>query len=220
MVVGNHPLINGRETEDRVDLGLPPAQDELLRAVHAANPRTVLVVQSSYPFAIDWADEHLPAILWSAHGGQEFGHALADVLTGDAAPAGRLTQTWYRDAADLPDLLDYDIIASDATYLYFRGTPLYPFGHGLTYTTFEYGDLRCEPSTVDAGRAGRGQRDRAQHRRPGRRRGGAALHPPAALAGQAAAAAAARLRAGPPGARRGRDRPVLAPRRPTWRSGT
>jgi len=148
-VVGNHPLINGRETEDRVDLCLPPAQDELLRAVHAANPRTVLVVQSSYPFAIDWADRHLPAILWSAHGGQEFGHALADILTGDAAPVGRLTQTWYRDAADLPDLLDYDIIASDATYLYFRGTPLYPFGHGLTYTTFEYSDLHCEPSTVD-----------------------------------------------------------------------
>jgi beta-glucosidase len=117
--------------------------------VHAANPRTVLVVQSSYPFAIDWADGHLPAILWSAHGGQEFGHALADVLTGDAAPVGRLTQTWYRDAADLPDLLDYDIIASDATYLYFRGTPLYPFGHGLTYTSFEYSDLHCEPSTVD-----------------------------------------------------------------------
>jgi beta-glucosidase len=149
VVVGNHPLINGRETEDRVDLQLPAAQEELLRAVHAANPRTVLVVQSSYPFAIGWADEHLAAILWSAHGGQEFGHALADVLAGDAAPAGRLTQAWYRDACDLPDLLDYDIIASDATYLYFRGTPLYPFGHGLTYTTFEYSDLTCGPTSAE-----------------------------------------------------------------------
>jgi beta-glucosidase len=150
VVVGNHPLINGRETEDRIDLDLPPAQEALLRAVHAANPRTVVVVQSSYPYAIGWAQDHVPAILWSSHGGQESGHALADVLFGDAAPAGRLTQTWYASAADLPDLLDYDIIAADATYLYYRGTALYPFGHGLTYTTFEYTDLRCEPAEIPA----------------------------------------------------------------------
>ncbi|GAA5197521.1 glycoside hydrolase family 3 protein [Rugosimonospora acidiphila] len=142
VVVGNHPMINGRETEDRVDLGLPPDQERLVRAVYAANPRCVLVVTSSYPYAIGWADEHVPAILWSAHGGQEFGRALADALFGDAAPAGRLTQTWYRSAAQLPDLLDYDIVATDATYLYFRGTPLYPFGHGLTYSPVEYGGLR------------------------------------------------------------------------------
>ena len=149
VVVGNHPLINGRETEDRVDLDLPPAQEALLRAVHAANPRTVVVVQSSYPYAIGWAQAHVPAILWSSHGGQEFGHALADVLFGVEAPAGRLTQTWYASAVDLPDLLDYDIIAADATYLYYRGTPLYPFGHGLTYTTFSYSDLRCSPSEIE-----------------------------------------------------------------------
>jgi beta-glucosidase len=149
VVVGNHPLINGRETEDRVDLALPQAQEDLLRAVHAANPRTVLVVQSSYPYAIDWAQGHLPAIVWSSHGGQEFGHALADLLFGDVAPAGRLTQTWYSSAADLPDLLDYDIIAADATYLYFRGAPLYPFGHGLTYTSFAYSDLRCSATEID-----------------------------------------------------------------------
>jgi beta-glucosidase len=150
VVVGNHPLINGRETEDRVDLDLPPAQEALLRAVHAANQRTIVVVQSSYPYGIDWAEDHVPAILWSSHGGQEFGHALADVLFGVEAPAGRLTQTWYASAADLPDLLDYDIIAADATYLYYRGTPLYPFGHGLTYTTFSYSDLRCEPAEMPA----------------------------------------------------------------------
>ncbi|TCO42271.1 beta-glucosidase [Kribbella antiqua] len=147
VVVGNHPLVNGRETEDRAELELPDAQDRLIRAVHAANARTVLVISSSYPFAIRWAEQHLPAILWSAHGGQEYGRALADVLFGDADPAGRLTQTWYESAADLPDLLDYDIIATDATYLYYRGTPLYPFGHGLSYTTFTYGDLQV--STVD-----------------------------------------------------------------------
>jgi beta-glucosidase len=149
VVLGNHPLINGRETEDRVDLALPPAQEELLHAVHAVNPNTVLLVTSSYPYAIGWADAHVPAILWSAHGGQEFGHAFAEVLFGDTAPAGRLTQTWYRSAADLPDLFDYDIIAADATYLYFRGAPLFAFGHGLTYPDFEYSDVRLSADRVD-----------------------------------------------------------------------
>jgi beta-glucosidase len=156
VVVGNHPMVNGRETEDRQDLDLPPAQEALVRAVHAANPRTVLVVSSSYPFAVTWAQAHLPAVLWSSHGGQEYGHALADALFGTdeagapAEPGGRLTQTWYRSACELPDLFDYDIIATDATYLYYRGTPLYPFGHGLSYTTFEYQNLRLSATTVDA----------------------------------------------------------------------
>ncbi len=150
VVVGNHPLVNGRETEDRRDLELPAAQDRLIRSVHAANSRTVLVMTSSYPFAVGWAQQNLPALLWSAHGGQEYGRALADVLFGDADPAGRLTQTWYHSAADLPDLLDYDIIATDATYLYYRGMPLYPFGHGVSYTTFAYGDLRLSATSIPA----------------------------------------------------------------------
>ncbi|TDO52899.1 beta-glucosidase [Kribbella sp. VKM Ac-2571] len=150
VVAGNHPLVNGRETEDRETLDLPRAQDRLIRQVHAANPRTVLVLTSSYPYAIGWAQQHLPAILWSAHGGQEYGRALADVLFGDHDPAGRLPQTWYHSAADLPGLLDYDIIATDATYLYYRGTPLYPFGHGLSYTTFAYGDLQLSTPSVSA----------------------------------------------------------------------
>ncbi|WP_329102319.1 glycoside hydrolase family 3 C-terminal domain-containing protein [Micromonospora sp. NBC_01699] len=149
VVLGNHPMVNGRETEDRLDLALPAAQEALLRAVRAANPRTVLVLTSGYPYAVNWADEHLPALLWSAHGGQEYGHALAAVLCGDADPGGRLTQTWYRAATELPDLFDYDVIASDATYLYYRGSPLYPFGHGLSYTSFAYTELRCDRETVD-----------------------------------------------------------------------
>jgi beta-glucosidase len=148
VVLGNHPMVNGRETEDRADLALPADQEALLKAVHAANPNTVLVVSSSYPYALGWADENLPAVLWSAHGGQEYGHALAEVLFGDADPGGRLTQTWYRSAADLPDLLDYDIIASDATYLYYRGAPVYPFGHGHSYTTFGYENLRLSADEV------------------------------------------------------------------------
>ncbi|MBO4208898.1 glycoside hydrolase family 3 C-terminal domain-containing protein [Micromonospora echinofusca] len=148
VVLGNHPMVNGRETEDRADLALPTGQETLLRAVHAANPHTVLVLSSSYPYAVGWADAHLPAVLWSAHGGQEYGHALAAVLVGDADPGGRLTQTWYRDTADLPDLLDYDIIDADATYLYYRGDPLYPFGHGLSYTRFDYAELTLSTASA------------------------------------------------------------------------
>ncbi|MEV4830935.1 glycoside hydrolase family 3 C-terminal domain-containing protein [Micromonospora sp. NPDC049257] len=151
VVLGNHPMVNGRETEDRVDLDLPAGQDRLLRAVHAANPRTVLVLTSSYPYAVGWAQEHVSAVLWSAHGGQEHGTALAQVLLGDADPAGRLTQTWYADTADLPDLLDYDVIGADSTYLYYRGEPLYPFGHGLSYTRFDYADLQVSAPTVPVG---------------------------------------------------------------------
>ncbi|MFG6193027.1 glycoside hydrolase family 3 C-terminal domain-containing protein [Nonomuraea sp. JJY05] len=142
VVVGDHPLVNGRETEDRMTLALAPGQDDVVRAVRKANPRTVMVITSGYP--LTWTDDEVPAVLWSAHGGQEYGHALAEVLFGDADPEGRLTQTWYRSEQELPDLLDYDIIASDATYLYFRGVPLHPFGHGLSYTTFEYADLRVQ----------------------------------------------------------------------------
>ncbi|GLW30784.1 glycoside hydrolase family 3 protein [Actinoplanes regularis] len=146
LALGNHPMVCGRETIDRRDLDLPGTQDELMRAVRAVNPRTVLALTSSYPYAIGWAKEHLPAVLWSAHGGQEHGTALADVLFG-AEPSGRLTQTWYTDDSELPDLLDYDIIATDATYQYYRGTPLFPFGHGLGYTRFQYDDLRLTLSS-------------------------------------------------------------------------
>ena len=148
IVVGNDPLVNGRETEDRATLALPPAQDRLIRAASAACPRSVLVVMSSYPYALGWAADQLPAIAWTSHAGQETGHALADVLLGTHAPAGRLTQTWYRGDADLPGLLDYDIIKSRRTYLYFGGRPLYPFGHGLGYTTFGYRALRLDPAEL------------------------------------------------------------------------
>ena len=149
LVVGNDPLINGRENQDRVTLALPPAQDRLIRAVHAACPRLVLVVLSSYPYALGWAADHVPAIVWASHGGQETGRGLADVLTGAAEPAGRLAQTWYAADEDLPGLLDYDIIKTRRTYLYFDGCPLYPFGHGLGYTTFRYSGLRLDPPEVD-----------------------------------------------------------------------
>ncbi|GAB2805288.1 glycoside hydrolase family 3 protein [Lentzea nigeriaca] len=153
VVLGNHPLIHGRETEDRAGIALAESQDALLRAVAAARPETALVVMSSYPYALDWADEHLPAVVWTSHGGQETGTALASVLLGDADPSGRLPQTWYRGDDELPHPLDYDIIKAGWTYQYHRAAPLYPFGHGLSYTEFSYGELLLSSSTATANSA-------------------------------------------------------------------
>ncbi|NUO47025.1 MAG: carbohydrate-binding protein [Streptomyces sp.] len=142
VVVGSNPSINGREAHDRTDMSLAPAQEALVRAVRKANPNTVVVVENSYPTTLGALQQDVPALLWTSHAGQETGNALADLLYGDANPSGRLTQTWYRSESDLPSILDYDIIKSDRTYQYFKGQALYPFGHGLSYTSFRYGDLR------------------------------------------------------------------------------
>ncbi|MEV8000148.1 glycoside hydrolase family 3 C-terminal domain-containing protein [Pseudarthrobacter oxydans] len=137
VVVGNDPHLGGRETLDRTTLDLPLADQELVRVVREANPRTVLVVVSSYPYALG-ALADTPAIVWTSHGGQELGNGVADVLGGDTEPSGRLPQTWFRRDADLADILDYDIITSHSTYLYSRAEPLYALGHGLTYGEVHY----------------------------------------------------------------------------------
>ena len=142
VVVGSDPSINGREAHDRTDMGLAPTQEALVRAVHRANPHTVVIVENSYPTTLGSLQKEVPALLWTTHAGQETGNALADLLYGDANPSGRLTQTWYRSESDLPSILDYDIIKSARTYQYFKGQPLYPFGYGMSYTSFRYGDLR------------------------------------------------------------------------------
>nr|BAM08953.1 isoprimeverose-producing oligoxyloglucan hydrolase [Oerskovia sp. Y1] len=142
VVVGTMPFINGREAHDRNDLNLAPGQEKLVEAVLAANPNTTVVLESSYPQTIDTLQKKVPAILWTTHAGQETGHAVADVLFGDVNPAGRLTQTWPSATTTLPaDLNDYDIITSGQTYLYGTTTPLYAFGHGLSYTSFRYSHL-------------------------------------------------------------------------------
>jgi beta-glucosidase len=140
VVVGTDPFVAGREVHDRAGLGLGARQEALIKAVKAANPRTVVVVQSSYPQTIGWAQQHVPGILWTTHAGAETGHAVADVLYGDVNPSGKLTQTWPRSESQLPDdLLEYDVIKTGQTYLYSDDTPLYAFGHGLSYTRFRYG---------------------------------------------------------------------------------
>lgn len=148
VVVGSMPFINGREDHDRTTMALAETQSALVRAVHAANPNTIVVVENSYPTTLTWEQENVPAILWTTHAGQETGHAVADVLFGDVNPAARVTQTWYRSDADLPDILDYDIIKAQRTYQYFTGVPLFPFGHGLSYSSFRYGELRLGSPSV------------------------------------------------------------------------
>lgn len=126
VVVGSMPSINGREAHDRTDMSLAPSQEALVKAVHQANPKTVVVVENSYPTTLGALQKEVPALLWTSHAGQETGNALADVLYGDVNPSGRLTQTWYQSESDLPSILDYDIIKSDRTYEYFQGTPSTP----------------------------------------------------------------------------------------------
>ena len=150
VVVGNHPTCNagwakcplpsdGKEAIDRQSITLE--QEELVKQVFAVNPRTVVVLISSFPFAIQWTQEHVPAIVHMAHNSQEEGNALADVLFGDYNPAGRLVTTWPQSLDQLPPMMDYDI-RHGRTYMYFKDKPLYPFGYGLSYTAFEYSDLK------------------------------------------------------------------------------
>ncbi|WP_433150953.1 glycoside hydrolase family 3 C-terminal domain-containing protein [Actinomadura nitritigenes] len=152
VVVGSMPFINGREDHDRTTMALAEGQEELIKAVRKANPNTVVVVENSYPTTLTWEQANVPAILWTSHAGAETGNALASVLFGDESPSGKLPQTWYRSESDLPDILDYDIIKSDRTYLYYKGKPLYPFGYGLTYTTFRYGEPRLSGRSLSGGK--------------------------------------------------------------------
>ncbi|WP_436520501.1 glycoside hydrolase family 3 C-terminal domain-containing protein [Actinoplanes sp. HUAS TT8] len=143
VVVGTNPFVAGREAHDRTGISLGARQEALIEAVRAVNPHTVVVLQSSYPEDITWAQRHVPGIVWTTHAGAETGNALADVLFGDVNPAARLTQTWPRSVSDLPaDLNQYDIIKTGQTYQYDVTAPLYPFGYGLSYTSFKYGDVR------------------------------------------------------------------------------
>jgi beta-glucosidase len=157
MVLGLSPRLEGEEMRvevpgfaggDRVEIGLPAVQRELLEAVLETGKPVVLVLLNGSALAIPWAAEHVPAILEAWYPGQSAGTAIADVLFGDYNPAGRLPVTFYRAVDQLPPFDDYDM--EGRTYRYFREDPLFPFGHGLSYTTFEYGELQL-PGVVTMG---------------------------------------------------------------------
>lgn len=149
--VGNHPLINGKETMDRPDITLAESQERLALAVIEENPNTIVVVVGSYPFALNAIQAKAKAIIYTSHAGQELGRAVADVLFGDVNPAGRVNMTWYKSVDQLPPFMDYDIILGGRTYQYFEGQPLYPFGHGLSYSDFRYEALQLSASSAEAG---------------------------------------------------------------------
>lgn len=145
LALGNEPHTGAHETSDRRTIALPTAMEEVARIARSVNPRCVLALISSFPYALgDLSD--LPAIVWSSHGGQELGRGLLDVLAGDEEPYGRLTQTWYADDEDLPPLDVADVESAGATYWYSRTLPQYPFGHGLSFTTVAYHRLNVGPS--------------------------------------------------------------------------
>jgi len=158
VVIGNHPTCNagwgscplpsdGKEGIDRQSITLE--QETLAQQVFAVNPHTVVVLMSSFPFAINWTQANIPAIVHMAHNSEEEGNALADVLFGDYNPGGRLVDTWPQSLSQLPAMMDYNI-RDGRTYMYFSGTPLYPFGYGLSYTTFAYSNLHTSASTMSA----------------------------------------------------------------------
>ena len=132
---------DGRESLDRRSLQLET--EDLIKVVWQANHNTVVTLISSFPFAINWTAENVPAIVHLTQCSQELGNALADVLFGDYNPAGRLTQTWVKDILDLPNMLDYDI-RNGRTYMYAKTEPLFPFGFGLSYTTFKYSHMKVK----------------------------------------------------------------------------
>ena len=156
MVVGNHTWCNagweqcptpsdGKEAVDRKTIYLE--QEELIKQVYRINPKTVVVLIASFPYAITWTQHNIPAIIHLTHNSQEEGTALADVLFGDYNPGGRLVQTWPRSMDQLPPMMDYNI-RNGRTYMYFKGEPLYPFGYGLSYTTFAYSNFKLNSKTI------------------------------------------------------------------------
>jgi beta-glucosidase len=145
-VIGVNRLF-AREGSDGESIRLSKDQEVFIQKIYAANPKTVVVLVDGGSLAIGWIKENIPGIIHSWYSGQEGGNAVADVLFGDHNPSGRLPMTFYNSIDELPSMDDYDI-TKGRTYQYFKGKPLYPFGFGLSYTSFEYTDLQLK----DAGK--------------------------------------------------------------------
>lgn len=158
MVMGITPSVEGEEMDvklegfrggDRTDISLPKEQEELIKEVHALGKPVVLVLMGGSALAVNWADANVHAIVEAWYPGEEGGTAIADVLFGDYSPSGRLPVTFYKSVEQLPPFDDYGM--EGRTYRYFRGEPLYPFGHGLSYTRFRYAGLTVSPRVLKAG---------------------------------------------------------------------
>ncbi|HHV97216.1 MAG TPA: glycoside hydrolase family 3 protein [Clostridiaceae bacterium] len=155
MCLGLDPTIEGEEMNneygngDKNDLNLPGLQQELLEAVYSTGKPIILVLLSGSALAISWADEHIPAIIQAWYPGAEGGKAVAGLIFGEFSPSGRLPVTFYRTTEELPDFRDYSMM--NRTYRYMQNEALYPFGYGLSYTKFEYGDIDISNTCINAG---------------------------------------------------------------------
>jgi beta-glucosidase len=160
LVLGESPDLSA-EASSRASLDLPGVQQQLAEAVHATGKPVVVVLMNGRPLTIPWLDAHVPAILETWFLGVEAGHAVADVLFGDVNPGGKLPMTFPRTVGQVPIYYNYKNTgrppAADqkytSKYLDVPWTPLYPFGHGLSYTTFHYANLRVSPATIRPGGA-------------------------------------------------------------------
>lgn len=131
---------DGREGRDRESITLE--QEQLIKQVFIKNPKTVVMLISSFPYAINWSEANVQAILTMAQSSQDEGTALAKVLFGDYNPGGHLVRSWPKSLDQLPPSMDYNI-RDGYTYMYLKGEPLYPFGFGLSYTAFKFSNLRA-----------------------------------------------------------------------------
>jgi beta-glucosidase len=157
MCLGITPRLEGEEMRvsidgfsggDRTRIDLPDVQEELIKEIYALGKPVILVLLNGSALAVNWENDNIPAIIETWYGGQAAGSALADVIFGDYNPGGRLPVTFYKSINDLPDFSDYKM--NNRTYRYFKGEPLYPFGYGLSYTTFKYSKLNV-PKTFITG---------------------------------------------------------------------
>jgi beta-glucosidase len=148
LVMGTNGFIS-REESDAEDLRWPGNQGELIKRVHKANPNVVLVLVNGFQITINWEKENIPAIIETWYAGQEQGLAIAEVLSGAYNPGGKLPVTYYRSEDDLPPIEDYDI-TKGRTYWFFEKEVLFPFGHGLSYTSFEYNNLTTDTESFPA----------------------------------------------------------------------
>ena len=156
VVLGTDETVE-KEGVDRPDLNLPGDQEDLVKAVFKANPKTIVVLQNGSTMSVTWLKDNVPAIFETWYNGEEGGNALADVIFGDYNPAGRLPLTFYKTTENFPSFSDYDI-RKGRTYMYGKNSKdnskisevLYPFGFGLSYTQFSYGKLNIPNKQIDA----------------------------------------------------------------------
>jgi len=152
-------VIEGEETDipgngefsrgDKRDLNLPGYQQELLEAVYKTGKPVILVLLTGSALAVKWADEHIPAIVLAWYPGAEGGKAIASLIFGEYSPSGKLPVTFYKTSEELPDFRDYAM--KNRTYRYMKNEALYPFGFGLSYTSFEYSDVKLSGEKINVG---------------------------------------------------------------------